>query len=64
MSQLIGVVSFAMPFVLENSSEVGLASVIVIDQFPKVKHWHVLAAGTCFCEFLIGLIYTLRRWAN
>ncbi|KAL0110486.1 hypothetical protein PUN28_013833 [Cardiocondyla obscurior] len=57
--QFFGVVFFAMLFVLGIGSEVGLASAIISivhDQFPKVKYWHI-AAGTCFCEFLIGLIY-------
>ncbi|XP_077259916.1 sodium-dependent nutrient amino acid transporter 1-like [Temnothorax americanus] len=57
--QFFGVVFFAMLFVLGIGSEVGLTSAIISivhDQFPKVKYWHV-AVGTCFCEFLIGLIY-------
>lgn len=57
--QFFGVVFFVMIFVLGIGSEVGLASAIIAivrDQFPSVKYWHV-AAGTCFCEFLIGLIY-------
>ncbi|XP_018398128.1 PREDICTED: sodium-dependent nutrient amino acid transporter 1-like [Cyphomyrmex costatus] len=57
--QFFSVVFFAMLFVLGIGSEVGLASAIISiihDQFPKVKYWHI-AAGTCLCEFLIGLIY-------
>ncbi|XP_026825947.1 sodium-dependent nutrient amino acid transporter 1-like isoform X1 [Ooceraea biroi] len=57
--QFFGVVFFAMLFVLGIGSAVGLASAaicIIRDQFPQIRYWHV-AAGTCFCEFLIGLIY-------
>ncbi|KYN30707.1 Sodium-dependent nutrient amino acid transporter 1, partial [Trachymyrmex septentrionalis] len=57
--QFFSVVFFAMLFVLGIGSEVGLASAIISivhDQFPKVRYWHI-AAGTCLCEFLIGLIY-------
>jgi len=57
--QFFGVVFFAMLFVLGIGSAVGLASAaicIIRDQFPQVRYWRV-AAGTCLCEFLIGLIY-------
>jgi len=57
--QFFSVMFFAMLFVLGIGSEVGLASAIISivhDQFPKIRYWHI-AAGTCLCEFLIGLIY-------
>ncbi|KAK2587414.1 hypothetical protein KPH14_003128 [Odynerus spinipes] len=59
LPQFFAVVFFIMIFVLGIGSEVGLTSsimAIVHDQFPSWKQWHI-AAGTCFFEFLIGLIY-------
>ncbi|XP_015175936.1 PREDICTED: sodium-dependent nutrient amino acid transporter 1-like isoform X1 [Polistes dominula] len=59
LPQFFAVVFFIMIFVLGIGSEVGLTSSIISiinDQFPNWKHWHV-AAGTCFFEFLIGLLY-------
>ncbi|XP_012219266.1 sodium-dependent nutrient amino acid transporter 1-like isoform X2 [Linepithema humile] len=57
--QFFAIVFFAMLLVLGIGSGVGIVSAIIVivhDCLPKVKYWHV-AASTCFCEFLIGLIY-------
>lgn len=57
--QFFGILFFVMLFILGIGSEVGLTSSIISvihDQFPKVNYWYI-ALGTCFCEFLIGLIY-------
>lgn len=57
--QFFSIVFFVMLFVLGIGSEAGLTSALICiihDQFPKLRYWHV-AGGTCFCLFLIGLIY-------